>query len=182
MCYSSLGVDTVRVRPTRVSKSSMRLNRVGLYVQCSCQLTLVYQSHRVHWVIILIRPMLVECLDPVTSRAMALPNWSWSAAALHVSPPPCFFCRIGRFCRRCKLFWRATCSYAVERLWHGLSSVVICPSICNGCTVAKRCEIGPRYWSLIGSRIFHDIGCQMTRISSTLDDLNSKGSAATETV
>jgi len=49
----------------------------------------------------------------------------------------------------------------------------VCPSVCHGCIVAKRCEIRPIgcYRSLTGSRI----GFQMTWKSLTLDDLEGLG-------
>jgi len=57
------------------------------------------------------------------------------------------------------------------------------PSVCHGCIVAKRCEIGPELL-LITNRKSH-IGFQMTRKSLTLGDLedqycnsNCRGSSA----
>jgi len=47
--------------------------------------------------------------------------------------------------------------------------VAVCPSVCHGCIVAKRCEIGLRLL-LITNRKSH-IGFQMTCKSLTLDDL-----------
>jgi len=48
-------------------------------------------------------------------------------------------------------------------------SVVRRPSVCHGCTVLKRCKIGPRLL-LIANRKLHT-GFQMTYESMTLDDL-----------
>jgi len=45
----------------------------------------------------------------------------------------------------------------------------VCLSVCYGCIVAKRCEIGPKLL-LITNRKSH-IGFQITCKSSTLDDL-----------
>ena len=52
-----------------------------------------------------------------------------------------------------------------------LSSIrsFVCLSVCHGCTVAKRCKIGPKLL-LITNRKWH-ICFQITCKSSTLDDL-----------
>ena len=70
-------------------------------------------------------------------------------------------------CGECIAILLANSALVTVELLSWLSSV--CPSVCYGCTVAKRCKIRPRLLLIINRK--SHIGFQIKQKSSTLNDL-----------